>query len=175
MADATADDLEIPEGEAAPEPKRKRFSGKKIVLFMVLPALLLLGGLGGGAAWYLGFIGHHAEAEKAKKEAEEKARPTVFYDLPEMLVNLNTNGKQASYLKLRVSLELDDPEAVKKLEQVLPRVIDNFQVYLRELRPDDLNGSAGLFRLKEELLLRVNTAIQPIHVRDVLFKDMLVQ
>jgi len=172
MADATAEDIEIPEGEAAPPLKRKRFSGKKIVLFMVLPAFLVLGALGAGGVWYFGLIGGAGHGDK---KAEEKAKPTVFYDLPEMLVNLNTNGKQASYLKLRVALELDDPEAVKKLEQVMPRVIDNFQVYLRELRVEDLNGSAGLFRLKEELLLRVNTAIQPVHVRDVLFKDMLVQ
>jgi flagellar FliL protein len=57
----------------------------------------------------------------------------------------------------------------------MPRIIDNFQVYLRELRLDDLRGSAGIYRLREELLMRVNTAAQPVHVKDVLFREMLVQ
>jgi hypothetical protein len=29
--------------------------------------------------------------------------------------------------------------------------------------------------LKEELLLRINAAVQPVHINDVLFKEMLVQ
>jgi flagellar FliL protein len=100
---------------------------------------------------------------------------TLFYDLPEMLVNLNTKGKQAAYLKLKIALEIDDPATVPKLERLMPRIVDNFQVYLRELRSEDLTGSAGLYRLREELLLRVNTAVAPARISDVLFKEMLVQ
>ncbi|MFQ5467950.1 MAG: flagellar basal body-associated FliL family protein, partial [Kiloniellaceae bacterium] len=48
-------------------------------------------------------------------------------------------------------------------------------VYLRELRIQDLQGSAGLQRLREELLLRVATAAYPAQVRDVLFREMLIQ
>jgi flagellar FliL protein len=50
-----------------------------------------------------------------------------------------------------------------------------FQVYLRELRTTDLNGSVGMFRLKEELTRRVNAAISPHHVNAVLFKEILIQ
>jgi flagellar protein FliL len=64
---------------------------------------------------------------------------------------------------------------VARLQAVMPRVIDNFQVYLRELRVEDLRGSAGVYRLREELLVRVNSAAAPVKVRDVLFKEMLVQ
>ena len=66
-------------------------------------------------------------------------------------------------------------EDQKVLEQVLPRVVDNFQVYLRELRAEDLRGSAGLYRLREDLLSRAQTAAAPADVRDVLFKEMLIQ
>ncbi|HBA41668.1 MAG TPA: flagellar basal body protein FliL, partial [Alphaproteobacteria bacterium] len=83
--------------------------------------------------------------------------------------------KRGSFLKLRVSLELDDPEAPLALEPLLPRIIDNFQVFLREMRVEDLRGSAGMIRLKEELLRRVNISVQPIEVQDILFKEMLVQ
>ena len=52
---------------------------------------------------------------------------------------------------------------------------DSFQTYLRELRLDDLRGSAGMYRLREELLTRINVAVQPSKVSAVLFKEMLVQ
>src|SRR3546814_1559122 len=80
-----------------------------------------------------------------------------------------------NYLKIAISLELTSQEDSVALQNLLPRVVDNFQVYLRELRVEDLRGSAGVQRLREELLLRVNKAVYPIQVRDVLFKEMLVQ
>lgn len=170
MADITADQASV-DGASASPPKKK-LSGKVIVLFIGLPLLLLVAGGVGGAGYFLGWFGGHT-AEQAAQSA--KPKPVVFHDLPEMLVNLNSGGRQASYLKIRVSLELDDPEAIKRIDQVMPRVIDNFQVYLREMRPDELQGSGGIHRLKEELLLRVNAAAQPARVNDVLFKEMLLQ
>src|SRR3546814_10138387 len=87
-----------------------------------------------------------------------------------MLVNLNTGGKNRNYLKIAISLELTSQEDSVALQNLLPRVVDNFQVYLRELRVEDLRGSAGVQRLREELLLRVNKAVYPIQVRDVLYQ-----
>jgi flagellar FliL protein len=53
--------------------------------------------------------------------------------------------------------------------------MDAFQTYLRELRASDLEGSAGLYRLKEELTRRVNAAIAPHRIVAVLFKEIVVQ
>jgi len=158
------------------EKKKKKLSGKKIVLFGVLP-LLLLGG-GGAGVMFSGVLGGEEEEvveEETVEEGEEGPVNIVFYDLPEMLVNLNSDGRQSSFLKIQVSLELDGPEAVPTIEAVLPRIVDNFQVYLRELRPDELSGTKGMVRLKEELLVRVNGAVEPIKVHDILFKEILVQ
>lgn len=170
-----ASDAEEPAPDAAaadaPAPASGRMPGKKLVLFIALPVLVGLLGAG-GAAWHF----HLFDMLAGKKPAERTAsKATLFFDLPEMLVNLNTKGKNASYLKLKVSLEVDDPSTVTRLEKLMPRVVDNFQVYLRELRGEDLAGSAGLYRLKEELLSRVNLAVQPSRVTDVLFREMLVQ
>lgn len=174
------EDLENAE-DGAPEdgeggPKKKKLSGKKIVLFGVLP-LLLIGG-GGAGVMFSGVLGGDEEEmaeEEMVEEASEEPQNVVFYDLPEMLVNLNSNGRQSSFLKIQVSLELDSPEAVPTIEAVLPRIVDNFQVYLRELRPDELSGTKGMVRLKEELLVRVNGAVEPTKVYDILFKEILVQ
>lgn len=170
-AEAEAGDL----GSEEEQPRKKKLSGKFLTLFVFLPVLLLGGG--GGGLYFSGLAESLiAQAKDLVGISDEpEARVAVFYELPELLVNLNSGGKKGAFLRLKVALELESQEAIERLEQVLPRVIDNFQVYLRELRIEDLKGSAGLFRLKEELLIRVNAAVKPLHVRDVLFKEMIVQ
>ena len=165
-----AGDVEI---EAIP---KAGMNGKKLVLFIVLPILLLIGAAAG--AYFAGLLdplfGQEPEPV-VEEEVAPVASKAIFYDLPEMLVNLNSAGRKNSYLKISISLELTREEDRASIATLLPRVVDNFQVYLRELRIEDLRGSAGLQRLREELLVRVNTAAHPIQVRDVLFKEMLVQ
>jgi len=169
MSDRTADEaLETP-ADATP-----RASRKKLMLLAIAALLLLV--ITGVVLYFIGitdkFVGHK---EPAKVEEKAAPPPTVFYDLPDLLVNLNTNGRKASFLKLSVSLELERAEDLPRLQAVMPRIVDNFQVYLRELRVEDLRGSGGIYRLREELLARVNAAAAPIKVVDVLFKEMLVQ
>ena len=92
-----------------------------------------------------------------------------------MLVNLQTQGRKQAFLKIRVALELDNPTDQPKIDAVMPRIVDSFQVYLRELRVEDLQGAAGMHLLREELLTRVTAAVKPVKVNDVLFREMLVQ
>lgn len=176
MSDAAAnDDFDADSGadEEYQSADKKKFSGKKIVLFFVLPVVGLVGI--GGALLASGVF--QGDKPKAPPPVTASAPPVeaVFFDLPEMLVNLNTTGRRPVFLKMRVSLELASEADIPRLQSLSPRIIDNFQVYLRELRIDDLRGSAGIYRLREELLARVNASVQPTRVRDVLFKEMLVQ
>jgi len=126
----------------------------------------------GAASWFLFFRGH---GEEAHAEAPP-AKPPVFIDVPEMLVNLvGQPGERVQYLKAKIVLEVKEEKQVDAIKPTMPRVTDIFQTYLRELRPADLNGSAGLFRLREELTRRVNTTISPNQVNAVLFKEIVVQ
>jgi flagellar FliL protein len=103
-------------------------------------------------------------------------KPATFLDVPEVLVNLSTTGaERTQYLKVKIVLEIPDPQQQPQIQSSMPRVMDAFQTYLRELRPTDLDGSAGLYRLKEELTRRVNVAISPSRVNAVLFKEIVVQ
>ncbi len=176
------DNLEALDGDLDGEPPRKKWSGKKIVI-LAAAALLILGGGGAAVMMLTGGEDHpKAEGEEHAEEAEHGEGPakaekieTIFIDLPDMVVNLNTGGRQPRYLRAKISLEVDRQSARKAVEAQLPRVLDDFQVYLREMRLEDLNGSAGLYRLKEELLRRLNTTLAPVEVKDVLFREMLVQ
>ena len=171
-AEVAEDEIDLSDYSDLP---KKKLSGKKIVLFFVLPTLILGGGFAG-----VFLSGSPESAVSVARIADNEAGPpppfkTVFYDLPEMLVNLNSTGRRPNFLKMQVSLELTNELDVARVREVSPRIIDNFQVYLRELRVEDLKGSAGIYRLREELLARVNAAVRPTKVKDVLFRDMLVQ
>ena len=152
------------EGEA-PAPKK----GK---LKLILAAVGVLAIVGGGATWFFLFHGH---GEEAHAEAPPP-KPPSFVEVPDMMVNLaGLPGERVQYLKVKVVLEVKEEKQVEQIKPSLPRVTDIFQTYLRELRPSDLTGSAGLFRLKEELTKRVNTALAPNQVTAVLFKEVVVQ
>ena len=186
-ADAVGDEGDGDGGEASGGGGKK-----KIIIIIALAFLVVVGGVAG--AYFMGLLDpviemivgpeDATEGEEGGEEGEEceegeegdcASGRAVFYDLQELLVNLNTGGRKSSFLKIRISLELASARDKAKMDTIMPRVIDNFQTYLRELRLDDLKGSAGMYRLREELLVRVNAAAAPAKIKDVLFKEMLVQ
>src|SRR5262249_11635705 len=130
----------------------------KLKLIAVAALLLVLGGGGAGAYFLLSGSSKDEAAEEAAVKTEQANIPAAqasFFDIPDIIVNIQSADAMPAYLKLSVSLELDQQDAKTAIEPVLPRVIDQFQTYLRELRVDDIRGSAGVMRLKEELLRRV--------------------
>lgn len=148
-------------------------SSRKKLFIMIGAGVGALVVIGGGAAFFMGAFS--AKAPPPSAEHHEPVKTTMYVDLPDMTVNLSTVDQRATYLKVKVSLEVSDKATVDKITPALPRVLDAFQVYLRELRVSDLDGSAGLYRVKEELQRRINTAIYPTKVDAVLFKEILVQ
>jgi flagellar FliL protein len=163
---------EADEGKAAPA---RRSPSRKLVI-MVVAGLVGLGAVGGGSYYF--FSGGHGKAEVAAGAEAPPAKSVVFLDMPDVLVNLSSNtagSERTQYLKVKVTLELPSETMSAQIQPLMPRLMDAFQTYLRELRPSDLDGSAGLYRLKEELTRRVNTAIAPGRINAVLFKEIVVQ
>jgi len=167
-----AADLDESDQGAAAKPQKTSFlagligrfkSLSRKQLLIVAGALLLVVLLAGGAVYFLG-------------GKDGPAPPKgVFHDLPEMVVNLSATTERPQYLRMKITLEVADAAVIETLKPVMPRVLDTFQVHLRELRAVDLEGSAGLFRLREELTRRVNRAIAPARIKAVLFKEIVVQ
>jgi len=174
---------------------RPRKGGKKR-LIVLLAILLLLGGIGAGL-WFGGILppllglapkaeeahggghgaaahGHGAAEPKAAGKADAKPAP-VFMELPEIIANLNAGPRRNSFIKLRPKLELARAEDEAAVRAAMPRLLDLFQTYLREMRPEELRGSAGTWRLREELVARANIAVAPVRIIDVLFPEMIVQ
>lgn len=183
--DAESDDSEGEDGKKKKKKPKKSGGGMMTillaagiptVLILIIVVVLFFTSFG------LGLIGletgeeGHGEEEVVEEPVVELPEHITYYEMPELLVNIQTSSsKRKPYLRLAVKFEIHDPEAVKTLDLIKPRIIDAFQVYLRELRVDDLEGSTGSQRLKEELLKRVNTVAAPVKVIDVLFQVFVVQ
>ena len=150
-------------------------SGKRKKLLLLAPVVLLIGG--GAGLWFTGILPSLLGMKHDDLKQAEAAKPVVpiFMDMPDMIANLNGDPKRPSYLKLQSRLELSKAEDIDKIKQSMPRLLDLFQTYLREMRPEELRGSAGIFRLREELIARANVAVAPVKVNDILFTQILIQ
>lgn len=169
-----------PAGEGGEEKKKS----KKTLIIIIVVVVLLIGGAV-GALFMMGIIGGGGEHHEEKKEEPHKIddhieeqldnNKLVYYNLEEFLVNLKKVRGRPSFLKIAVTLEIVGEENLAKVKEKMPLIRDSFQVYLRELRSDDLQGSSGIFRLKEELILRINKVMYPVRISDIHIRDMLVQ
>jgi flagellar protein FliL len=173
---------DAPEGQAADgeAPKQgfvKKLLGNKLLLIAMAVVLLLVVGGGGAGLYFFVFAAPKPDPKLASNEAPMPVTPpqVAFYDVPDIIVNIQSADGSPAYLKLSTSLELETADEKAGMTALMPRIVDQFQGYLRELRIDDLKGSAGVLRLKEELLRRINAAAAPYRVRDVLLKEMIVQ
>lgn len=175
---AAKGDAAKPAGEGGADAAPKS-GGKKKLLLLALPVLLL--GLGAGL-WFggilpplLGMGGAQAETAQAAEAAPPPAPQPAFVDVPEIISNLNAPGRRASFVRLRARLEISRAEDVAAVNAAMPRLVDLFATYLREVRPEELRGSAGSHRLREELIARASIAASPAQVTDLLFVEILVQ
>ncbi len=154
-------------------PKKK--GGKKLLL--AVPVLLMAAGAGG---WFSGVIpkmlGHDgAPKPGAVTDAKAAAAPPVYVDVPEIVSNLNVPGKRPSFMKLHAKLEVAAASDQAAVTAAMPRIQDLFQTYLRDMRPEELRGSEGSYRLREELIGRAGLAAAPARVTDVLFVEMIIE
>lgn len=170
---ATAEAADVTaELDDSAEPSAKKPKTSWLSMKMLIIGAATLAVLGGGAFAYLKFF----HAAKVEQQSVPAAKPAIFVDIPDVLVNLaNSSADRPQYLKIKIVLEVPDQTVSSQIQPLMPRVMDTFQTYLRELRASDLDGSVGLFRLREELTRRVNAVLAPGHVNAVLFKEIVIQ
>lgn len=105
----------------------------------------------------------------------EEGNP-CYYAMPDLIVNLAAvEGQREQSLKLDLVLESSDPSNFDAVPAAMPRLKDQLNSFLRELRVEDLNGSAGTYRLRRELMKRFNVVMAPAKVDAVLIEGMLIQ
>jgi flagellar protein FliL len=162
-----------PQKDEQPSEELPKKGGRKKLILIAAPILLLL--IVGAGLWFTGILPNLLGMKKDEHaQKETKLGPPTYVELPEMVANLN-GARKPAYIKVVVRIEVPKPEDVEKVKAATPRLQDLFQTYLREMRPEELRGSAGTYRLREELIARANIAVAAGAVTDVLFTQMLVQ
>lgn len=148
---------------------------KKQITMIAVAVLLFVGvaGLGGLLLYKKRFAEEAVDGDPTKIQGPQKQM--LFRQMDEIIVNLNTENRTTSFMKLKITLEIEGKNNLNAVNNMMPRIRDIFQTYLRELRPQDLQGSMGLYTLREELLLRINKVISPAQVNDILFDEVLIQ
>lgn len=163
-----------PKADEAADAPPKKAGKRKLIIMVAVPAVLVLVVAG---LWFTGILPHALGMNKHEEHADAPAKPVPpsYVDVPEMVANLNSTNHKPSYVKLIARVEVPKPEDAEKVKAALPRLQDMMQTYMREMRPEELRGSAGTYRLREELLVRANAAVAPAKISDVLFTQMLIQ
>jgi flagellar FliL protein len=142
--------------------------GRRRGLLLAAAGITLLAG-GGGAAFYLDLL------PLPKGDTAERPRMPVFVEVPDVVANLNVQGRRPTFARLKSRIEVANQDDVAIVEAAMPRLLDMFTTYLRETRPEELRGSAGTHRLREELIARANVATRAGAVTDVLFVELVMQ
>ncbi len=166
------------EAEDQAPPIKAISSKKKLILAAALVVVVVAAG---GGLWFGGIIPTMLHGKKdaaatatAAALAKENA-PPVYVDVPEIITNLNAGPRKTAFVKIKIRIELASPDDQKLVNDAMPRIQDLFQTYLREMRPEELRGSMGSYRLREEFISRISIAASPAHVRDVLFTELFTQ
>lgn len=177
MAGAKPDKPPGGDARSAGEGQTARGGGRKRLFLLAAPLVLAAGGAGAFFAGLLPFGGRPPAPDQASSDAPPAPvnRQPVLVAMPEILANLNTAGRRAAFIRLRSQIEVAGPQDAASLQAAMPRLVDLFTTYLRELRPEELQGSIGTHRLREELIARANVAAAPARVTDVLFTEIIVQ
>ncbi len=155
----------------ATETKVKTGGKRKLVLLAVAVVLLLAG----AGLWFTGVIPRLLDHTSAHGAKQAEIAPPTFLDMPDIVANLDSSSRQPAFIKLKTRIELAKPSDLAIATAAMPRLLDLFQTYLRETRPEELRGSAGTYRLREELINRASLAVAPARVTDVLFTQIIVQ
>lgn len=154
---------------------RVRTPGKYVVLFLFAPVIVVAF----GAGIWLNIVSQRSALAALEYRKMENGAKAAYFTLPEFLVDLSPDDDgRTAYLKMRVSISLGDGDAnatAKQIEAVKPAVVERLTFFLRELRPEDFEGSEGMAQVKREMLRRVNLAIAPSTASDVIIEELVIQ
>lgn len=164
------DDLET-DGEITDNSHQKR----KKLMILLLPLLIVIG-ISVGIYFALNnnydSLGVDYNIVQYNKDTPENM--TVFYDLPE--IKTSVRGKNGSHeLRLKINLEISSIEDLHVIEVLTPKLSDAVLGHVIELNMNEIDGSTGLYWLKEELLYRLNLVASPVKIKNLNFSVFELQ
>lgn len=166
-----ADDAKTKTEGTEEKPKKKK------LLFIIIGVLLVAIG-GGGFFAYTKLLAPKPAVSEEDANAETKKEPVEvegeMFELEPFVVNLS-DPKAKRFLKIKVTMELDSPEAKVKAEKLVPKMRDMVIMMLTSLSFEEVMTPEGKIRIRDELLERFNLILRPERVRNIYFTDFVIQ
>lgn len=153
---------------------------KKKILIFLLPVLIVIGLVVSFYSVFSQKISPDADlpytvVDKGAVSPENDKKLLVFYDLPEISVQIKNAAGNREFAKLRLSIEIPSIDDAKTIEGLMPEISDAVIAHTIELTDEELSGADGLYWLKEELLYRINLITDPVKVSNLNFKNFEIQ
>ncbi|WP_298295561.1 flagellar basal body-associated FliL family protein [uncultured Litoreibacter sp.] len=151
------------------EDQTKPAKSKKGLLVGVVGAALL-----GGGAYYAvnsGMVLAPAQEVAEEKPIIEETKMATFLPLTPILVSLGTGS--ANQLRFHAELEVE-PTKYEAVENLMPRILDVLNGYLRAVDIGELKDPAALTKLRAQMLRRVQLVTGGGHVRDLLITEFVL-
>ncbi|HIJ77737.1 MAG: flagellar basal body-associated FliL family protein [Desulfobulbaceae bacterium] len=163
-------DAQAAENTESPKPK------SKMMFFIALGIGILLIG-GGGFFAYSKFLAQKPAIEENAESADEKNLGSPIgeiYALEPFVVNL-ADPKGKRYLKVKIEIELENPESAAKAALVAPKLRDMVIMMLTSLGFEEVMTPEGKIRIRDELLERFNQIMRPDRIKNIYFTEFVVQ
>lgn len=163
--DINSNDSTISPDDKIPIIEKK--SNKKFILITLVCAFLL----------FVGSMVYKVMFSPYLSNTEGYSDHTVmFLTVDDITVNLRQGiDHDNAWLKVKISLEIHGKNNYDIALKMMPKIVDIFQTYLKELRKSDLDGSFGIYKIKDEMLLRINAILYPVKIEAILFQDFIMQ
>ncbi|WP_434107732.1 flagellar basal body-associated protein FliL [Paraburkholderia caffeinilytica] len=168
MAATTANQQAAP---ASPGPLKR-------IILIALIAIIAAAAAGGGVWFFMSKRGP-APASTGAVSAPPPLAVPLFFPLESMTVNLQSDDGQQHFLRIGLTLKLNDPKTQQELSDHMPEVRSRILLALSNKHPEELAPLEGKRALATELQTLIeqptDKGAPPIHVQDVLFTEFVVQ
>lgn len=149
---------------------------KKLLLIIIISAIVLAGA-GVGGFLFLKKGGAHKEKEETTKKEDvldlpKEKEKAFLIQLDPFILNLSEPGR---FVKLTIHLEVKNEKIQQYVNDRMPKIRDSIITLVSSKSADILSTPEGKFQLKDELLLRVNQAIEKDLVKNIYFTEFVIQ
>ena len=154
------------EKEVEEVPKKKKLPLKKLIIIGVAVLIVVAAGVAGFFS-YNKFFGK-------KEQAEQKAPVGAIWPMEPFIVNIQDQSTER-YLKIVIELDISDKNCFDELNQLKPKLRDNVLDLISSKTYKDIMDISGKQRLREEIMLRLNSFLTRGKIVKVYFTEFVVQ
>ena len=153
---------------------------RKKTIFIIGGISVLIVAIAASVSVFLYMHNHSGEGDAAdaatdKKETSAGVKKTLtIYPLEPFIVNIH-DGTELRYLKIKLEFEIAGPTAKEEIDPFQSPLRDAILVLLSGKNLDEITGTDGKNKLRDEVMATVSKVVPPGKINRVYFTDFVVQ